>query len=132
MMTLRFETVFSLDFLFCIKWNRLLRFLTVAKIFVHCILQKLETLDQDSLLGLNQHGFRLDSKLLWEKNINTIISKCRSLIFALRYIRRTLSLKDTIKVFKSHVISHSKYGHNHWIICFAQVSGHSIFISSEY
>jgi len=45
-----------------------------------------------------------DSKLSWEKNTNNIISKCRSLVFALRYLRRTLNLDDTIKVFKSHVI----------------------------
>lgn len=59
-------------------------------------------------------GSYLDSKLSWEKNTNNIISKCRSLVFGLRYLRRILSLEDAVKVFKSHLISRLTYASPVW------------------
>lgn len=59
-------------------------------------------------------GVLLDNQLNWKPFIDQLIGKIRSNIFALRYIRRNLSLKDTVKVVRSQVISRISYGSPVW------------------
>jgi len=59
-------------------------------------------------------GSFLEQKLNWEMNVNKLLGKCRSFIFSLRYLRRHLDVNDTIKIFKSHVISRLTYGSPIW------------------
>jgi len=59
-------------------------------------------------------GNILDPHLDWEFNTNKILSKCRSFIFSLRYLRRHLDVNDTLKIFRSHIISRLTYGSPIW------------------
>jgi len=59
-------------------------------------------------------GVLLDNQLNWVPFVQKVIGKVRSNIFALRYIRRYLSLKDTVKVVRSQVISRLSYGSPVW------------------
>jgi len=59
-------------------------------------------------------GSIVDHKLSWEPNITKIIGKCRSLAFSLRYLRRHLTLEETVKIFKAHVSSRITFGAPIW------------------
>jgi len=50
-------------------------------------------------------GLLVDSKLSWENHISSVIQKSKSQIFALRYVRTFLNVKETCKVLKSHFAS---------------------------
>jgi len=65
-------------------------------------------------LEIEVQGISINAKLSWETNITKIINKCRSFIFSLRYLRKHLDVKDTINVFRSHVISRLTYGSSVW------------------
>lgn len=59
-------------------------------------------------------GLLVDSKLSWESHIDSVIQKCKSQIFALRYVRTFLNVKETCKVLKAHLVSVLTYGSPVW------------------
>jgi len=59
-------------------------------------------------------GVYLDKKLSWEFHVTKMLSKVRSLIFTLRFIRQHLSLQDTVKVIQAQIISKMTYGAPIW------------------
>jgi len=59
-------------------------------------------------------GVLVDNKLNWEYHIQKVIKSCRSQLFALRYLRQNLSIKDTFIVFRSHIISKLTYCSQAW------------------
>jgi len=59
-------------------------------------------------------GMILDSNLSWSLHAEKQISRCRSYLYALRYLRKHLDLSDTMKIVKSHVISVLTYGSPIW------------------
>jgi len=61
-------------------------------------------------------GVLLDKKMSWEPHVQRMISKCRSYLFPLRYIRRNLSCADTIRVLKAQLISVMTYACPVWSV----------------
>jgi len=59
-------------------------------------------------------GMLMDDKLSWEDHIYSVICKCKSHIFALRYIRTFLNVDDTSRVFRAHLVSILTYGSPFW------------------
>jgi len=59
-------------------------------------------------------GTILDHRLSWEPFVEKTISKARSFVFSMRYIRQNVGVKDCIEVFKSHVISVLTYASPIW------------------
>jgi len=59
-------------------------------------------------------GLSLDNKLNWNTHVQRTISKCNSFLFPLRYIRKHLSVKNTIRVFKAQFVSVLTYGCPVW------------------
>jgi len=59
-------------------------------------------------------GMIIDCNLTWSSHVEAQISKCRSYLYALRYLRKHLNLKDTIKIFQSHIVSILTYGSPVW------------------
>jgi len=59
-------------------------------------------------------GLLVDSKLSWEQHIGSVVQKCKAQIFALRYIRTFLNVKDTCKVLRAHLVSVLTYGSPVW------------------
>lgn len=54
-------------------------------------------------------GVLIDNKLSWENHVAKVLSSCRSQLFSLRYLRKHLDIKDTIRVLKSHIVSKITY-----------------------
>jgi len=67
--------------------------------------------DQMKILGV-----LLDKKMSWEPHVQRMISKCRSYLFPLRYIRRNMSCAETIKVLKAQLISVMTYACPVWSV----------------
>jgi len=61
-------------------------------------------------------GVHVDSKLSWEIHVSRMLSKIRSHLFTLRFIRKHLSIKDTINVVKAQIVSRMTYGAPVWSI----------------
>lgn len=61
-------------------------------------------------------GITLDKDLSWEPFVTKLTNKVRSLIFSLRYVRKHLSLTDTIKIVKAQIISKMTYASPIWSI----------------
>jgi len=59
-------------------------------------------------------GLLFDDRLTWEDHILATIRKCKSHLFALRYIRTFLTVNDTCKVFNAHLVSILTYGSPVW------------------
>jgi len=76
---------------------------------VECENSEIRSSQNMKILGLN-----VDSCLGWEPYISKMLSKVRSMIFSLRYIRQHLSLTDTIKVIQAQIISRMTYGSSVW------------------
>jgi len=49
-------------------------------------------------------GLMLDNKFSWEANVKVTLKRCRAQIFALRFIRKSLSIEDTMTVLRAHII----------------------------
>jgi len=60
----------------------------------------IETLNKLKVLGTI-----VDSELKWDINTEKIVSRCRSFLYGLRYLRRTLNLEDMARLLKAQVIS---------------------------
>jgi len=56
----------------------------------------------------------MDHDLKWTSQVNKTVSKLRSLTFALRYLRRHLSLSEMKPILFAHVVSHLCYGAPVW------------------
>jgi len=54
-------------------------------------------------------GIIMDSKLSWETDITKMIQKCRSLLFAFRYIRRHLEIPDIKYILNAHLVCRLSY-----------------------
>jgi len=63
---------------------------------------------------MQQKQFIVDKNLTWEVFINRAISKVRSTMFSLRYVRKNLSFHDTMAVVRSQIISRLTYGAPVW------------------
>jgi len=61
-------------------------------------------------------GVLVDNKLTWEHHISKVISSCRSKLFALRYLRQNLNMRDTFTIFRSHIISRLVYCSPAWSV----------------
>lgn len=59
-------------------------------------------------------GTIIDNKLDWKPHVNRTIAKCHSYIFPLRYLRKHLSIENTIKVLRAQVISVLTYACPAW------------------
>jgi len=59
-------------------------------------------------------GMIVDKRLTWEMHMHKTIAKIRSIIFSLRYVRKNLSLSDTLKVVRAQVVSRLTYGSPAW------------------
>jgi len=59
-------------------------------------------------------GVLLDNNLKWESHVRKIISKCRSTLFSLKYLRKYLNLKDMACVVQSHIVSRLSYASPVW------------------
>jgi len=59
-------------------------------------------------------GILIDCDLRWTSQINRTVSKIRSLTFAMRYLRRHLSIDEIRPIIHAHVISHMAYGAPIW------------------
>jgi len=59
-------------------------------------------------------GLTIDYNLGWETYINKVVSKLRSLSFALRYVRQHLSVQEMVPIINAHVISRIAYGAPVW------------------
>jgi len=59
-------------------------------------------------------GILIDNKLSFEPHIQKVLKSCRSQMFALRYFRQKLSMKDVFKEFRAHIISKLTYCSPAW------------------
>jgi len=59
-------------------------------------------------------GLIIDNKLSWEPHIIKLTQKCRSLLFAFRYIRRHLEIPDIRYILNAHLISRLSYAAPVW------------------
>jgi len=59
-------------------------------------------------------GVMLDNKLNWESHVTKIIQKCRSLLFAFRYIRRHLDIPEIKFILNAHLVSRLSYASPVW------------------
>jgi len=59
-------------------------------------------------------GIVLDNKLNWEPHITKMIQKCRSLLFAFRYLRRHLEIPDIKYILNAHLVSRLSYAAPVW------------------
>jgi len=70
---------------------------------------RLESVGSMKILGL-----KIDHKLNWKLFVEEMCNKVRSLIFGMRYVRRNLSLRDTVKIVKAQIVSRLCYGCPVW------------------
>jgi len=54
-------------------------------------------------------GIVVDSELNWNSQVDKMISRCRSYLYPLRYLRRHLSLNEIAIIIQAHVTSHLTY-----------------------
>jgi len=59
-------------------------------------------------------GVMFDSALKWNNNTQKIISKCRSYLYGLRYLRRHLNITEIAKILKAQIVSIMTYGAPAW------------------
>jgi len=59
-------------------------------------------------------GILIHDRLSWEDHICTVIRKCKSHIFALRYIRTFLNVNDTFRILRAHLVTVLTYGSPVW------------------
>jgi len=59
-------------------------------------------------------GVNLDCGITWELHLQKTISKVRSLIFWLRFVRRHLSLQDKVRIVQAQVISRLTFASPVW------------------
>jgi len=68
----------------------------------------------DSMGSMKILGLKIDHKLNWKLFVEELCNKVRSLIFGMRYVRRNLSLRDTVKIVKAQIVSRLCYGCPVW------------------
>jgi len=67
-----------------------------------------------SSLTMKALGVTIDNKLNWEPHVTKLIQKCRSLLFAFRYIRRHLEISEIKFVLNAHLVSRLTYAAPVW------------------